>query len=175
LTSKATALSDNQLKLAGFVPLSPRHALKDGEAKRQIWASREVYDLLKGLKNPEAGFPDIESDAFVTRFWKGYIVSASRREKSKAEFKWLKGHDDVWVLSFRKPPPGWRVFGRFARKNVFVAMVYYERECLLDMIVYNREAAKIPDLWNQKFPDVKPYQATHFEEYFGNMVRNDDE
>lgn len=173
MTSKATYLSNSQLKIAGFVELLPREALKPGDIKRQIWASNDVFELLKGLKNPDAGFPALPTDTLIGRFWRGWIVGVSRKENSKAEFKWLKWHDDVWVLSFRKPPPGWRIFGRFARKNVFVAMVYYEREVLSDMVVYNEKAAEIPALWDAKFPGVAPYTASTCEDYLGSMVNED--
>lgn len=173
MTYKATYLSDSQLKIAGFVELLPRETLRSGDIKRQIWALNDVFELLKGLKNPDAGFPALSTDMFIGRFLKGWIVSVSRKENSKAEFKWLKRHDDVWVLSFRKPSPGWRIFGRFARKNVFVAMVYFEREELSDMVTYNKKASEIPSLWDAKFPGVAPYTASTSEDYLGSMVKED--
>lgn len=159
--------------LQGYRSLTPRIALRPGEAKRHIWAAPEVHDLLKGLK-PNAGFPDKEADLFVGRYCKGYILHASRRFKSKAEFKWLNGPEQVWVLSFRKPPPGWRILGRFARKNTFVAMAVYEREELGDLITYNEKAQAVIGLWNQQFPGITPHGGKEFADFLG-MHKDDDE
>jgi hypothetical protein len=175
LTFKATLLSDSQLRLAGFVELTPLIPFKDGEARRQIWAAQDVYDLLKGKLNPAAGFPAIKTDVFIGKYCKGYIVTVSRRDSSKAEFKWFKGHEQVWALSFRKPAPGWRVLGRFARKNVFVAMEAYDRHELGGMIQYNAIAGQIPANWDAKFPGVAPYTGGTFADYVGDMHWNDDE
>jgi len=102
-------------------------------------------------------------------------VSATRRERGKSDFKWLRGHDEVWVLSFRRPAPGWRIFGRFARKNFFVGLRYYEREELADNVLYQQAARDMIADWNRRFPGVEPYRGRDFEDYLGDMVRDDDE
>jgi hypothetical protein len=174
LTFKSTVLSDSQLRSAGFVEHELVVPLREAEKRRRLWLAPEVADLLAG-RLPDSGFPHTQADVDVGRFCKGLIVSASRREKSKADFKWLKGHCEVWVLSFRKPPPGWRVFGRFARKNVFVAFCHYEREDLADNVQYQAAAKALIAEWDKRFPKMEPFKGSRFEDYFGDMVRNDDE
>lgn len=148
--------------------------MNPGEAKRQIWAAPDVYELLKGEK-VGSGFPDLEADVFIGSFSKGYLIHVSRRYKSKATFKWLMGPDQVWAMSFRRPPPGWRILGRFARKNVFVAMACYEREELDGLVTYNAKAIDIISQWESSFPNVEPHRGEDFEDFFGEMYRDDDE
>jgi len=173
LTFKSTPLSDSQLRIAGFVEHELVAPLKESEKKRRLWLEPDVANLLAGRKNPAAGFPHIKADLDLARFCRGFIVSATRREKGKADFKWLKGHDEVWVLYIHKPPPGWRIFGRFARKNVFVAFRYYEREELPDN--FYAAAQNVIQQWDMKFPGVDPFRGGRFEDYLGDMVRNEDE
>lgn len=160
---------------AGFVEHELVVPLKAAEKRRRLWLEPDVAALLTGKKNPQAGFPHVQADVDLGRFCKGNIVSATRRERGKSDFKWLRGHREVWVLSFRKPPPGWRIFGRFARKNLFVALRYYEREQLPDNILYQQAARDLIADWEARFPGTEPYRGSRFEDYFGDMVRNDDE
>lgn len=175
MTSKATLLCESRLKLAGFVEHELIVPLKPGEKKRRLWLSPDVAKLLSGQKNPDAGFPHVSADRDVGRFGRGYIVSVSRRQGSRAEFKWLKQHDEAWVYSFRKPPPGWRILGRFARKSWFVGLCYYEREELADLATYNARISDMIGQWEATFPGVEPHRGKGFEDYLGEMHRNDDE
>lgn len=174
MTPISTTLWESRLRLQGYRQLTPRVPLRPGEAKRQIWAAPAVYELLKGEK-PDSGFPDLEADGFIGTFSKGYLVDASRRPKSKARFKWLCGVEQVWVLSFRKPPPGWRILGRFAQKNMFIAMAVFEREQLDDMVTYTARAKDMIVQWEELFPGVDPHSGSSFGDFLGEMHRNDDE
>jgi len=40
--------------------------------------------------------------------------------KQKPDIERLSGLDEAWVMCFRRPLPGWRLFGRFVAKNIFV-------------------------------------------------------
>ncbi len=142
--------------------------LKESERKRAMWADPEVFDLLKGNKTG-VHFPSIKADVLIGQFCKGLMVSVSREQSSRAEYKWFKGHDEVWAWSFRSPAPGWRILGRFARKNVFVALAAHDRHALADMATYNAIAAGLPAQWERKFPGVAPYRGTDFSDYVGEM------
>jgi hypothetical protein len=148
--------------------------IKEVEKKRSIWVSGDVSALITGRKNPAAGFPSVKYDADLGRYCKGFIVSATRRLNGKSDFKWLTGHDEVWVLSFRQPPPGWRVFGRFAKPNVFVGLCYYDREELGDLVAYNAAAKALVKKWDLAFPGVEPFRGQSFGDYLGEMHRDDD-
>jgi hypothetical protein len=175
LTLKATMLSDAQLKLAGFVELTPVIPLRAGEHRRAIWAKTALRDLVAGKITPESGFPCLEFDLFVGRYCKGYIVSATRDQKKKSDFKWLQGHDQVWVVALRNPRPGWRIFGRFAGKNRFVALGVFIRGDLGNLDNYSIEASKIPLEWDALFPNVPAHEGAAFQDYLGEPVRDDDE
>ena len=175
MTLKATMLSDAQLKLAGFVELTPVVPLRAGEQRRTIWAKSALRDLVTGKITPELGFPCLEFDLFVGRYCKGYIVSATRDKKKKSDFKWLQGHHQVWVVALRNPRPGWRIFGRFAGKNRFIILGAYVRSELGDLADYNKQASKIPSEWDAVFPNVPPFEGAAFHDYLGEIVRNDDE
>lgn len=174
MTYKATPLSNSQLKLAGFAEHDLIVPLKEYEKKRALWVSEDVSALITGQKNPQAGFPNVRYDVELGAYCKGYIISCTRRMNGKSAFKWLKGHDEVWVLSFRSPPPGWRIFGRFAKPNTFVALRYYERERLKDLVQYNRAAEDLIEEWDKTFPGVAPFRGQTFNDYLGEMHRDDD-
>lgn len=55
MTLKATMLSDAQLKLAGFVELTPIVPLRAGEQRRTIWAKSALRDVVTGKITPELG------------------------------------------------------------------------------------------------------------------------
>jgi len=175
LTLKATMVSDAQLKLAGFIELAPLVPLRAGEQRRTIWAKPALRDLVTGKITPGSGFPCLEFDLFVGRYSKGYIVSATRDKRKKSDFKWLQDHHQVWVVALRKPRPGWRIFGRFAGKNRFVAFGVFIRGDLGGFANYTTEASKIPLEWDATFPGVPPHEASTFQDYLGELVRNDDE
>lgn len=157
-----------RLALAGLVECElPRAQTR---RNRQIYVTKEINDLLTGkvLTNPE--FPCENADHVIGIFVRGYIVGVSRSHASKCELKWLKGLNEVWVLNFREPQPGWRLFGRFARKNFFIGLHCVSREEAGDLLQYAAHAKMMCDKWDALFPNEKPFSGFNFEDYLGDMV-----
>lgn len=158
----------SRLTLAGLVECSLPCVVSS--QPRRIFVTKDIDDLLNGkvLANPE--FPSETADREIGKFVRGYIVGVSRKHSSKAELKWMTGVPESWVYCFRQPPPGWRLFGRFAQKNVFVGLRLVTREEAGTLIEYAQNANAMIASWDGLFPKEGPFMAKDFEGYLGDMV-----
>jgi hypothetical protein len=96
---------------------------------RQLWVLPAVRDVLDGTARP-SGFPSQDADTVTHAFVRGlflFVSLSGDRSKRRPDMERLAGDDDVWVMCFRKPPPGWRLFGCFAEKDVFVGVDIRDR------------------------------------------------
>lgn len=168
MTFKSTSLSVERLRLAGLVELAPR--LFTGEKKRSIYVSEEIRNLIVGAIDSNPEFPCAQADFEIGKFVRGNIIGVSRKHSSKAELKWLMNVPESWVYCFRTPPPGWRLFGRFVRKNIFVGLNCAPRELCGDPVGYAKQASIATERWDALFPNELPFLAKDFESYLGEMV-----
>lgn len=168
LTSKATLLSPQRLALAGFVECES--SCPDKARRRRIFVKPEINELIAGRTPSNPEFPCGEADFEIGKFAKGHIVGVSRRYSGKGELKILSDLPEAWAFCFRRPSPGWRMFGRFAQKNIFVGFNCIPREQAGDMVRYNQCAVAMISEWELLFPGVEPFKGTDFEDYLGSMV-----
>jgi len=101
---------------------------------RRIFMTEDVARLLRGpWESPDLELSDSEWEyrcGFVRRqfdrFINGKRVGVALDPQSDAENCFFKRihpiEDEVWEIRCRVPPPGVRVFGRFAETDIFVAM-----------------------------------------------------
>jgi hypothetical protein len=89
--------------------------------------------------------------------------------------------DEVWDLRCQDPPPGLRVFCRFAEKNVLVALTcsprskpvpWLHRLPLLDRFSpeWKRAIAESLCLWKELFPDCEPVSGTDINAYLSDAI-----
>lgn len=108
----------------------------DEPAKRHVYASKEVYELLReplgGTDWDERRAQAVaDVDWFITGHRVDVRFSASRNVK--ARFAQLEPPEDgVWEFRVRNPTPGIRIFGSFADTDIFVALTWRRKENLLD-------------------------------------------
>ena len=72
-------------------------------------------------------------------------------------------------MCFREPAPGWRLFGRFAGKNVFVGTILKDRHECGGRKSYTRIAQRMISEWDQKLPVV---HGVKWQDYLGWTVQD---
>lgn len=120
---------------------------------------------------PTPHFPDFSADEIIGRFVAGHMMSVSRQRrewpKNQAPtLERLEGIEDVWMLCFRKPPPGWRLLGRFLCKDVFVGLVLIEKKDLFGK--YEEFSGKVIAEWEDLF-EVQPVKSDEISENLGHV------
>jgi len=89
---------------------------------------------------------------------------AKRKRREGPEVTQIVNHEEVWALCPRRPPPGWRIVGRFQNKGVFVALRAFDKSWLVKN--YDRGSEWVIEDWNELFPNEEPYKAATIEDYF---------
>jgi hypothetical protein len=173
LTFNATSILISHVLDAGFVAYeSPRPiAFK----RRRVFLHADVARLLSGDEAIAAMFPSVEAERLLSTFCKGHLVTVSATGK-RSDLEHLIGLDEAWALCFRRPKPGWRVFGRFIEPNVFVGLRAYDRIDLGSAKGrYGEMAQAMVDEWDLILPDVPPLRASAMSGYLSGAIRNVDE
>lgn len=174
LTFSTTLLTRDELRLAGLVEHELLQPLAEKDKKRWLFVTQEVADLLSGKQNPGAMFPCAKADGVIGRYSRGWIVSFTKKPVGKADFKKLSNLDEAFSITFPGPGSGWRMFGRFARKNVFVGLSCYERGDCAPWAMYNKRAADMIADWEARF-SLGPLRGASYADYVGDPFRDDDE
>jgi hypothetical protein len=173
LTFKATSLTiARALKeehLVRHEPLRP----KDEEIGR-LYVTPEISRTLKG-GNTHLGFPHLEADRVIGMFVAGWSYRVTRRAGVQAELEQLVGLDEVWVLCFRKPRPGFRLMGRFLEQDTFVGLCLYDRHELSTPAKYAAAAARVISEWERIFGTIEPMRSDNLEAYMSGSFRDVDE
>jgi hypothetical protein len=172
LTFNATSILISHVLDAGFAEYeSPRPiAFK----QRRVFLHADVALLLSGDEAIAAMFPSVEAERLLSTFCKGQFVSVSATGK-RSDLEHLIGLEEAWALCFRRPKPGWRVFGRFIEPNVFVGLRAYDRNELGRTSRYHAFAQAMIDEWDRILPDVPPLRAAGISGYVNGVIRNVDE
>ena len=105
------------------------------------------------------------------------MVSLSGRPRTGVEpdLERLEGLDEVWALCFRRPRPGWRVFGRFLQRDLFIGLLAYDRVVLNGGPTYSTRAAAVAPQWQKVFGAIQPFRGNRIEDYLSGTVRDADE
>jgi hypothetical protein len=143
------------------------------EEKRYVLVTPEVDALLDG--HVAYGlFPASETERLIASFVAGWQVTVSRKiTKRKPDVEQIVGHDEVWALCPRRPPPGWRVLGRFYDAATFIGLRAFDKHWLAKN--YAVAGQLVTDDWTEIFGAQPPHRATNSEEYVGGLVKNVDE
>src|SRR5205823_11475804 len=115
----------------------------------------------------------------IGRFIRGHSLKVSRRrrqrkwKKSKIELEQLAGFDEVWVLCYRNPRPGWRLLGRFLEQDALaVFRVKDKRDIGTD---YSGVVGKVLSDWNDHLGTERPCSGTNLSAYMSGAHYNVDE
>lgn len=160
-------ISNERIRLAGLVPCDL--PLGRVHHARSIFVTQEINYVISGRSDSVPEFPSDQADLLLGRFVDGLIVGASSSYQGKGELKWLQNLHECWSFAFRQPSPGWRLFGRFAAKNVFVGLLLVPREDAGDLLMYNQKAMEMQTIWDNCFPGEKPFIGTKIDDYVGDM------
>jgi hypothetical protein len=144
-----------------------------------LLVTQEIADLLDG-ERVSSGFPDAVADVVVGKFLAGQSVTASvrwlalpnayrKRFEKNLEFERLEGIDEVWAVCFRKPKPGWRLFGRFLQPDVFAAIAAHDRRDLAPASKYAERALQAIEQWN-KLGLPAPHRGTKVGDYLDGAI-----
>lgn len=113
-------------RLARFWPplAVPKH-------RRAMYVSRSIEELLiNSWDSPQQelrwGYVLSDLCVFVRDPWVT-VAADPRRAKAAYMARLLPDGDEVWDVRCRDPHPGIRLLGRFAEKNVFIALTWEER------------------------------------------------
>lgn len=173
LTFNATSILISHVLDAGFVEYeSPKPIVFK---QRRVFLHADVAALLSGEASIKAMFPNVEAERVLSTFCKGHLISVSAARK-RSDLEKLVGLDEAWALCFRKPKPGWRVFGRLIEPSIFVGLRAYDRDDLGSAKGrYGAMAQAMIDEWDRILPDVPPLRAATMSGYVNGVVRNVDE
>jgi len=100
--------------------------------------------------------------------------SVSRKiTKKRPDIERLYEQDEVWALCVRTPPPGWRLLGRFYRKDVFIALRAWDKRRLAGH--YAEASSEVISEWKNRFGDESPLRSEELADYIGFVMRDLDE
>lgn len=147
-------------------PLAP-------SSSRHVLVIPEIDALLDGHL-AFGNFPAPEADRLIASFVAGWLVTASRKiTKRKPDVEQIVGEDEVWALCPRRPPPGWRILGRFFDPGVFIGLRAFDKHWLARN--YKTGSALVIEDWKEIFGDKEPYRAQSIDLYVTGLVRDVDE
>ena len=151
--------------------------LPGSPVNRVLLASEDVNRLVTGPWESEA--EEIRAGrlwADFDRFIEGRLISISldspySKPKPTYMARLDPPHDDVIEIRSRDPKPGIRVFGRFADKDVYVALNWEYREKLggPKEKEFDREREICKAKWRQLFPTYPSINGSRIDEYFADI------
>lgn len=125
--------------------------------RREIYISESIEDLLIDSWNSREqelrwGFVMSDLCVFVRDPWITIAVE-SRRAKAAYMARLQPDDSEVWDIRCRDPKPGIRLLGRFAEKNVFVALTWEERLPLrnFESPEWRAATSRCTIEWNRRF------------------------
>jgi hypothetical protein len=170
LTFNATSSIKAQAISRGFVERAPLRPL--AAPKRSLLLKPEID---RNLDGDDSRFPHIEADKLVGRYVAGYLLVVTRKSARNADLEQLEGLDEVWALCFRRPPPGFRLLGRFLGRDMFIGFRLYDRHELDGRKIYRQLARKVIDEWERAFGSIEPLRSRNLNAYLSGHFRDVDE
>jgi hypothetical protein len=140
---------------------------------RYLLVTPEIDALLDG--HVLSGlFPDRSAEILIGRFVAGYRVTVSRRlTKMRPDIEQIIGADEVWALCARKPVPGWRILGRWHKKDVFIALRPWDKTKLFGN--YPAAAQQVIDDWQLLLGAEPVHKGQVVGDYLGGVFQDVDQ
>jgi hypothetical protein len=160
---------DRALRAGELIERIPPKSL--GTPVRYLLITPEIESLIEG-QTKFGVFPSVSTDTLVAQYCAGWIMRGSRKierrkRRHKPEVEQIVGYDEVWALCPREPKPGWRILGRFAEKNVFVALRAWDKH---DLVTRHAEAAQqVIDDWSRILRGQQPHRGEVWDDYLSGV------
>jgi hypothetical protein len=141
---------------------------------RTVIVPEEVGSVLDGGIVSSA-FPSGFADARIAQFIAGYLVYVSLRGTSAevVDLERLRNEDEVWMFCFRRPKPGWRLFGRFGERDRFCGLRLYDRHELPNSAAFAAALETILDY--EALFGAQVLRARRVDDYLSGVWRDVDE
>lgn len=140
--------------------------------QRKMYLSREVNKLFTGPPWSEPGEERCNVlRADLEHFVAGKQLTVSTGPKSDPQLKQLDPPlDEIWAIRSRAPRPGIRVLGRFAVKDVFIALTWHFRKDLREDREWRDACVRCKTEWRKLFPAYDPISGKFPSDYASNLV-----
>ena len=154
--------------------LSP--ALPGSLVRRKMYITPQIRKLIMGpWTDPdwEERCGDLRAD--IDHFVEGKLltVAAKSYKGHTSQLKRLEpAKDEVWEIRSRDPKPSIRVFGRFADKDLFVALNWRLRVDLgkIGTREWRNARLECKTEWKKLFLAYEPKSGDHLHDYISNIV-----
>jgi hypothetical protein len=152
---------------------------EDGPKVRSVYAAEPLWRILCGPwvsddEERQAG----TLNNYLAHFIQGgeLIVSADPRELVCQLKRLEPPPPEIWEMRVSEPSPGIRVFGRFAHKDIFIALLWEDRILLgpFGSRRWKYFASKCEQDWHKYFPRHNPVEGRSINEYLSNATVADD-
>jgi len=144
-----------------------------GDQKRYLLVTPEIDALLDG-RVLYGVFPDTSAESLIGKFVAGWHVTVSRQvTKKKPDIEQVVGATEVWALCLRRPPPGWRILGRWHKQGVFVALRAWEKGRLFRN--YSQAAQEVINDWQHLLGAEPVHIGASLKDYVGGVFRDVDQ
>lgn len=148
---------------AGLVVHSTVRPIRNPQ--RALLVTPEVEMKLRG-KDPQCELSSLGMAEVIGPFLAGHSLSVSRicaKRKERVELEQLEGLNETWGICYRRPKPGWRLFGRFLVRDVFIGLRLYDRRNIGSD--YKSVADQIDEDWKRVL-GTQPYiQSADISDY----------
>jgi hypothetical protein len=148
------------------------------ETPRAVFVSKEVMEIVDGPPWPDSrdGRRYARLRGLFDAFTGGdYItIAADPFEKSACAILARVDPiaDEIWDFRCLDPAPGIRSFGRFAEKDIFVALTWDFRENLQTADDWNAEIRSCKNEWKKLFGPLLPHAGKSLNEYVSYNFRS---
>lgn len=143
------------------------------DQQRYLLVTPEIDALLDG--HIQFGlFPAPATETLIGIFSAGQLVTVSRKfTERKPDVEQIVGADEVWALCPRRPPPGWRLLGRWIGKDQFIAFRAWDKHRLFRK--YSEAGQEVIEDWREIFGDQAPHTGATVDDYLSGVFRDVDE
>ncbi len=146
------------------------------ELKRWLYVTEDIARTLDGTAGTPH-FPDAAADVQNAKYSSGYLINVSEQKKEWGknqgpQLERVHNVDEVWMMCFRTPPPGWRLFGRFLCKDVFVGLILVEK---FDVVRKYEETGRQAIADWERILSEDPLRSSDLDDYIGPVWNNLDE
>jgi|SRR5271155_1715753 len=143
--------------------------------RRIIYASSDIHALVIDSWSDRAqefrwGYVRADLESFVQDPWIT-VAADSRRAGSCYMARLHPPSDETWDIRCRDPKPGIRILGRFALKDVFIALTWEERLPLrkFESTEWKQAIARCILEWNRRFWS-QPLTGSYPDDYLSGAI-----
>jgi hypothetical protein len=140
------------------------------EERRKIYISREIKGFLES-DDPLAEDTQVDLERFILGH---LIVVALQRDHKKCRMARLnRPNDEVWEMRIYEANPQLRLFGRFACRDIFVALIGPEDRNFLEEEDFEEIKRDCKAEWNRLFVNLnhRPVVGSNIYDYISEPVR----